>query len=98
MEDTEIIQYNNQMYLSSKYGQYGNNTAVFIRQRIEHILRTDLLLNSMKSWNNLYKLLKYESDNTYTGHEETYGNGYKYLPKSADTGQYLEEIIIISLI
>ena len=95
MEDTEIIQYNNQMYLSSKYGQYGNNTAVFIRQRIEHILRTDLLLNSMKSWNNLYKLLKYDSDNTYTGHEETYGNGYQYLPKSADTGQYLEDGLML---
>ena len=95
MEDTEVIQYNNKFYLSSKYGQYGNNTAVFIRQRIEHILRTDNLLNSMKSWNKLYKLLKYDSDNTYNGHEETYGNGYQYLPKSADKGQYLEDGLML---
>jgi hypothetical protein len=40
----------------------------------------------MKAWNKLFETMKYESDNTYPGHEETYGNGYQYLPKSADTG------------
>ena len=95
MEDMEIIQYNNINYLSSQYGQYGNNTAVFIRQRIEHILRSDSLLNSMKAWNKLFETMKYESDNTYPGHEETYGNGYQYLPKSADTGQFLEDGLML---
>ena len=95
MEDMEVIQYNNINYLASQYGQYGNNTALFIRQRIEHILRTDILINSMKAWNKLYEIMKYESDNAYPGHEETYGNGYQYLPKSADTGQYLEDGLML---
>ena len=95
LEDMEVIQYNNINYLASQYGQYGNNTALFIRQRIEHILRTDILINSMKAWNKLFETMKYESDNAYPGHEETYGNGYQYLPISADKGQFLEEGLML---
>jgi len=89
-EDSEVFQYNNVIYLASKYGQFKNNTAIFVKQEIEHILRTDTLINSMQLWNALYKEYKYESDNPYEGHIETYGNGYQYLSKSADSGQYLE--------
>ena len=95
IEDQDVIQYNNINYFASQYGQYGNKTALFIRQRIEHILRTDSLLNSMKAWNKLYETLKYDSDNAYPGHEETYGNGYQYLPTTADEGQYLEDGLML---
>lgn len=45
----------------------------------------------MQKWNNVYPDYKYPSDNPYPGHIELYGNGYQYLPKTADTGQYLQE-------
>ena len=95
-EDSEVISYNNINYLASQYGQLKNNTALFIKQEIEHLLRTDTLLNSMKTWNDLYENeYKYDSDNPYRGHVETYGNGYQYLPKTADYGQYLGDNIML---
>ena len=49
----------------------------------------------MKTWNNLYEeQFAYKSDNPYRGHLETYGNGYQYLPKTADTGQFLQDGIM----
>ena len=87
--DQEIILYNNIGYLLSKYDQYRNNTAVFIKQDFKYEVRTENLLNSMLKWNEEYVKHKYKSDNPYQGHLSTYGNGYQYLDKTIDTGQFI---------
>lgn len=95
MDDEYQFVYNNETYLASQYGQFDNNTAVFIKQENEYQVRSLDLLNSMKIWNDLYENnYHYEADNPYTGHLETYGNGYQYLPNTADTGQYLTDSIM----
>lgn len=90
IEDQEQFIYNGRLYLSSKYDQYNNNTAVFIKQENDYELRSNTLLNSMKQWNDAYVQIKYESDNPYLGHISVYGNGYQYAPKSYDQGQYTQ--------
>lgn len=95
LEDTEVFLYNNKTYYASEYGQFNNNTAVHVKQKIEHMLRSDNLLLSMQTWNKLYETNKYDSDNAYQGHLETYGNGYQYLPNSIDTGQYLSDGLML---
>lgn len=90
IEDQEQFIYNGQLYLSSKYDQYNNNTAVFIKQESDYELRSNSLLNSMKQWNETYPSIKYESDNPYLGHISVFGNGYQYIPKSYDQGQYTQ--------
>lgn len=91
VEDSEVFTFNNKYLYASEYGQFANNTALFIRQNIEQQLRTDSLLNSMQIWNELYKSYKYDSDNPFEGHLQTYGNGYQYLENIVDTGQYLSD-------
>ena len=86
VEDSEVFTFNNKYLYASEYGQFANNTALFIRQNIEQQLRTDSLLNSMQIWNELYKSYKYDSDNPFEGHLQTYGNGYQYLENIVDTG------------
>ena len=76
MKDEYQFQYNNNSYLASEYGQLENNTAVFVTQENEINVRSLSLLNSMRVWNSEYKSYKYESDNPFKGHLETYGNGY----------------------
>ena len=89
------FQYNNNSYLASEYGQFGNNTAIFVEQKSDIQVRSLSLIDSMKTWNNLYEQqFAYKSDNPYRGHLETYGNGYQYLPKTADTGQFLQDGIM----
>lgn len=90
IEDQEQFIYNGNLYLSSKYDQFNNNTAVFIKQENDYELRSNSLLNSMKKWNETYVPIKYESDNPYLGHISVYGNGYQYIPKSYDQGQYTQ--------
>jgi len=43
----------------------------------------------MLKWNEEYVKHKYKSDNPYQGHLSTYGNGYQYLDKTIDTGQFI---------
>ena len=94
MKDEYQFQYNNNSYLASEYGQLENNTAVFVTQENEINVRSLSLLNSMRVWNSEYKSYKYESDNPFKGHLETYGNGYQYLPRSADQDQDLCDSIM----
>ena len=89
LNDQYSFIYNNQRLLASQYGQLSNNSAVYIHQYNDINLRTDSLLKSMMKWNNEYeKSYHYETDNPFRGHIETYGNGYQYLPNSADNNQY----------
>lgn len=91
IEDKEQFIYNGDFYLSSKYSQFTNNTAIYIKQESEYNVRSYKLLNSMQKWNSIYPTYKYPSDNPYPGHIELYGNGYQYLAKTVDKGQYLQE-------
>lgn len=91
IEDQEQFVYNGELYLSSKYDQLNNNAAIYVKQENDYELRSFNLLRSMQKWNNVYPDYKYPSDNPYPGHIELYGNGYQYLSKTADTGQYLQE-------
>lgn len=89
LNDQYSFIYNNQRLLASQYSQLSNNSAVYIHQYNDINLRTDSLLKSMMKWNNEYeKSYHYETDNPFRGHIETYGNGYQYLPNSADNSQY----------
>ena len=89
LNDQYSFIYNNQRLLASQYSQLSNNSAVYIHQYNDINLRTDSLLKSMMKWNDEYeKLYHYETDNPFRGHIETYGNGYQYLPNSADNSQY----------
>ena len=90
IEDQEQFIYNGVNYLSSKYDQFNNNSAVFIRQDSEYELRSNSLLNSMKKWNEDYVNVRYDSDNPYIGHVAPYGNGYQYIARTFDQGQHLE--------
>lgn len=91
MNDEYQFQYNNRSYLASCYGQFENNTAVYVTQENELQIRNLTLLNSMQTWNKEYEIAyRYESDNPYPGHLSTYGNGYQYLPNSADTDQFTQ--------
>lgn len=93
LNDQYSFVYNNQRLLASQYSQLTNNSAVYIHQYNDINLRTDSLLKSMMKWNNLYdKSYHYETDNPFKGHIETYGNGYQYLPYSADNNQYNQYI------
>ena len=91
IEDQEQFIYNGELYLSSKYDQLNNNTAVYVKQENDYDLRSYNLLRSMQKWNNIYPEYKYPSDNPYPGHIELYGNGYQYLARTVDNGQYLAE-------
>lgn len=89
LNDQYSFIYNNQRLLASQYSQLSNNSAVYIHQYNDINLRTDSLLKSMMKWNDEYdKSYHYETDNPFRGHIETYGNGYQYLPNSADNNQY----------
>lgn len=89
LNDQYSFIYNNQRLLASQYSQLSNNSAVYIHQYNNINLRTDSLLKSMMKWNDEYeKSYHYETDNPFRGHIETYGNGYQYLPNSADNSQY----------
>lgn len=89
LNDQYSFIYNNQRLLASQYSQLSNNSAVYIHQYNDINLRTDSLLKSMMKWNDEYeKSYHYETDNPFRGHIETYGNGYQYLPNSADNSQY----------
>lgn len=89
LNDQYSFVYNNQRLLASQYSQLNNNSAVYIHQYNDINLRTDSLLKSMMKWNDEYeKSYHYETDNPFRGHIETYGNGYQYLPNSADNNQY----------
>ena len=89
LNDQYSFVYNNQRLLASQYSQLSNNSAVYIHQYNDINLRTDSLLKSMMKWNDEYdKSYHYETDNPFRGHIETYGNGYQYLPNSADNNQY----------
>lgn len=89
LNDQYSFIYNNQRLLASQYSQLNNNSAVYIHQYNDINLRTDSLLKSMMKWNDEYeKSYHYETDNPFRGHIETYGNGYQYLPNSADNNQY----------
>lgn len=89
LNDQYSFVYNNQRLLASQYSQLSNNSAVYIHQYNDINLRTDSLLKSMMKWNDEYeKSYHYETDNPFRGHIETYGNGYQYLPNSADNSQY----------
>ena len=89
LNDQYSFIYNNQCLLASQYSQLNNNSAVYIHQYNDINLRTDSLLKSMMKWNDEYeKSYHYETDNPFRGHIETYGNGYQYLPNSADNSQY----------
>lgn len=89
LNDQYSFVYNNQRLLASQYSQLSNNSAVYIHQYNDINLRTDSLLKSMMKWNDEYeKSYHYETDNPFRGHIETYGNGYQYLPISADNSQY----------
>lgn len=90
IEDQEQFIYNGERYLSSKYDQLNNNTAIYVKQENEYEVRSYNLLNSMQKWNSIYPDYKYPSDNPYPGHIELYGNGYQYLAKSIDNNQYLQ--------
>lgn len=93
LNDQYSFVYNNQRLLASQYSQLNNNSAVYIHQYNDINLRTDSLLKSMMKWNDEYeKLYHYETDNPFRGHIETYGNGYQYLPNSADNSQYNQYI------
>ena len=91
IEDQEQFIYNRELYLSSKYSQQENNTAILIEQDTEYNVRSNNLLNSIQIWNKEYLDYRYESDNPFKGHIELYGNGYQYLPVTADQGQYLRD-------
>lgn len=89
LNDQYSFIYNNQRLLASQYSQLNNNSAIYIHQYNDINLRTDSLLKSMMKWNNEYdKSYHYATDNPFRGHIETYGNGYQYLPNSADNNQY----------
>lgn len=89
LNDQYSFVYNNQRLLASQYSQLSNNSAVYIHQYNDINLRNDSLLKSMMKWNDEYdKSYHYETDNPFRGHIETYGNGYQYLPNSADNNQY----------
>lgn len=89
LNDQYSFIYNNQRLLASQYSQLSNNSAVYIHQYNDINLRTDSLLKSMMKWNDEYeKSYHYETDNPFRGHIETYGNGYQYLPNSADNSKY----------
>lgn len=89
LNDQYSFIYNNQRLLASQYSQLSNNSAVYIHQYNDINLRTDSLLKSMMKWNDEYeKSYHYETDNPFRGHIEAYGNGYQYLPNSADNSQY----------
>lgn len=89
LNDQYSFIYNNQRLLASQYSQLSNNSAVYIHQYNDINLRTDSLLKSMMKWNDEYeKSYHYKTDNPFRGHIETYGNGYQYLPNSADNSQY----------
>lgn len=93
LNDQYSFIYNNQRLLASQYSQLNNNSAVYIHQYNDINLRTDSLLKSMMKWNDEYeKSYHYETDNPFRGHIETYGNGYQYLPNSADNSQYNQYI------
>ena len=93
LNDQYSFIYNNQRLLASQYSQLSNNSAVYIHQYNDINLRTDSLLKSMMKWNDEYeKSYHYETDNPFRGHIETYGNGYQYLPNSADNNQYNQYI------
>lgn len=93
LNDQYSFIYNNQRLLASQYSQLSNNSAVYIHQYNDINLRTDSLLKSMMKWNDEYeKSYHYETDNPFRGHIETYGNGYQYLPNSADNSQYNQYI------
>lgn len=93
LNDQYSFVYNNQRLLASQYSQLNNNSAVYIHQYNDINLRTDSLLKSMMKWNDEYeKSYHYETDNPFRGHIETYGNGYQYLPNSADNSQYNQYI------
>lgn len=89
IDDQYQFTFNGDNYLASQYGQLKNQTALFFKEELTYSLRNDLLISSLKVWNDEYKNNYYkDSDNPYTGHNSTYGNGYQYLSNSADTGQY----------
>lgn len=89
IDDQYQFSFNGDNYLASQYGQLKNQTALFFKEEMTYPLRNDLLISSLKVWNDEYKNNYYkDSDNPYIGHNSTYGNGYQYLSNNADTGQY----------
>lgn len=81
LHDEFSVIYNSSIYLSSKYSQYTNNTAIFIKQDEDYELRDSRLLLSIEHYNKQYKLYEYAPDkkNLFNGHIEAVGNGYNYI-------------------
>lgn len=91
-EDDMTFYYNDELYIASKYSQYGNNAPVFVSEDLSYDVRDSILMNSIDTWNYEYQKTNSYNDNTFSGHLSTYGNGYQYLDKSRDKGQY-EDIL-----
>lgn len=89
IHDQYSIIFNNKRLLASQYSQLSNNSAIYVHQYNDIQLRSEQLIKSMMKWNDIYeKDYHYDTDNPFNGHFETYGNGYQYLPKTSDNGQY----------
>lgn len=91
-EDDMTFYFNDELYIASKYSQYGNNAPVFVSEDLSYDVRDSILMNSIDTWNYEYQKTNSYNDNTFSGHLSTYGNGYQYLDKSRDKGQY-EDIL-----
>lgn len=91
-EDYMTFYYNDELYIASKYSQYGNNAPVFVSEDLSYDVRDSVLMSSIDTWNYEYQTTNSYNDNTFSGHLSTYGNGYQYLDKSRDKGQY-EDIL-----
>ena len=63
LHDEFSVIYNSSIYLSSKYSQYTNNTAIFIKQDEDYELRDSRLLLSIEHYNKQYKLYLNKTDN-----------------------------------
>ncbi len=98
INDQYSIIFNNKRLLASQYSQLSNNSAIYVHQYNDIQLRSEQLLKSMMKWNDIYEHdYHYDTDNPFNGHFETYGNGYQYLPKTADNSQYSTLNNILSL-
>lgn len=91
-EDDMTFYYNDNLYIASKYSQYGNNAPVFVSENLSYDVRDSMLMSSIDAWNYEYQTTNSYNDNTFSGHLSTYGNGYQYLDVNKDAGQY-EDIL-----
>lgn len=96
-EDEMTFYYNNALYSSSNYNQFGSDGPVFTRQEVECSVRDTKLSSSVRAWNAEYETNRTSGSGLFLGINNLYGNGYQYLDDTEDENQYTAKDEIYSL-